>query len=58
MNFFRAEMQTVFYNDTVAEFVYVYVKPTLKRLEELSQRIDKLSELRVFPRRPFAVQEF
>ncbi|EFO21045.2 hypothetical protein LOAG_07446 [Loa loa] len=54
----RAEMLTVFYNDTVAEFVYVYVKPTLKRLEELSQRIDKLSELRVFPRRPFAVQEF
>ncbi|KAM3725821.1 Hexosaminidase [Dirofilaria immitis] len=54
----RTEMQTVFYNDTVAEFVYVYVKPTLKRLEELSQRIDKLSELRVFPRRPFAVQEF
>uniref|UniRef100_A0AAF5PI42 beta-N-acetylhexosaminidase n=1 Tax=Wuchereria bancrofti TaxID=6293 RepID=A0AAF5PI42_WUCBA len=53
-----AEMQTVFYNDTVAEFVYVYVKPTLKRLEELSQRIDKLSELRIFPRRPFAVQEF
>ncbi|OZC07308.1 hypothetical protein X798_05674 [Onchocerca flexuosa] len=56
--FFRTEMQTVFYNDTVAEFVYVYVKPTLKRLEELSHRIDKLSELRVFPRRPFAVQEF
>lgn len=54
----KTEMQTVFYNDTVAEFVYVYVKPTLKRLEELSQRIDKLSELRIFPRRPFAVQEF
>uniref|UniRef100_A0A8R1TU21 beta-N-acetylhexosaminidase n=1 Tax=Onchocerca volvulus TaxID=6282 RepID=A0A8R1TU21_ONCVO len=54
----KTEMQTVFYNDTVAEFVYVYVKPTLKRLEELSHRIDKLSELRVFPRRPFAVQEF
>ncbi|VDK85691.1 unnamed protein product [Litomosoides sigmodontis] len=54
----RAEMQTVFFNDTVAEFVYVYVKPTLKRLEELSQRIDKLSELRVFPKRPFTVQEF
>ncbi|VBB33747.1 unnamed protein product [Acanthocheilonema viteae] len=54
----RTEMQTVFYNDTVAEFVYVYVKPTLKRLEELSQRIDKLSELRAFPRRPFTVQEF
>lgn len=51
-------MQSVFYNDTIAEFVYVYVKPTLKRLEELSKRIDKLSELRVFSKRPFTVQEF
>ncbi|VDN44954.1 unnamed protein product [Gongylonema pulchrum] len=54
----RTEMQSVFFNDTIAEFVYVYVTPTLKRLEELSKRIDVLSELRDFPNRPFAIEEF
>ncbi|VDN07687.1 unnamed protein product [Thelazia callipaeda] len=55
---FRSQMRTVFHNDTIAEFVFIYVKPTLKRLEELSERIDKLSQLRVFPGRPFPVQDF
>ncbi|MFH4978579.1 hypothetical protein AB6A40_005288 [Gnathostoma spinigerum] len=51
----KNSMEEVFYEDTVQEFLYEYVRPVQQRLIELNRRLDRLSSHRVYPRRPFPV---
>ncbi|KAK6758038.1 hypothetical protein RB195_015696 [Necator americanus] len=51
----RRELSLLFFNNTVDEFLYLTVSPIVERLKKYMDEIQRLSQLRTYPRRPFRI---
>ncbi|KAK6019051.1 hypothetical protein OSTOST_15327, partial [Ostertagia ostertagi] len=51
----RKELSKLFFDNTVDEFIYLTISPTVDRLQKYLDEVKRLSALRVYPRRPFRI---
>ncbi|RCN40881.1 glycosyl hydrolase family 20, catalytic domain protein [Ancylostoma caninum] len=51
----RRELSTLFFQNTVDEFLYLTIAPTMDRLKNYLDEIKRLSQLREYPKRPFRI---
>ncbi|XGW05845.1 hypothetical protein V3C99_016309, partial [Haemonchus contortus] len=51
----RRELSKLFFDNTVDEFIYLTISPTIDRLQKYLDEVKRLSALRVYPKRPFRI---
>uniref|UniRef100_A0A0N4X2N1 beta-N-acetylhexosaminidase n=1 Tax=Haemonchus placei TaxID=6290 RepID=A0A0N4X2N1_HAEPC len=49
------ELSKLFFDNTVDEFIYLTISPTIDRLQKYLDEVKRLSALRVYPKRPFRI---
>ncbi|CAJ0589043.1 unnamed protein product [Cylicocyclus nassatus] len=52
----RRELSMLFFPNTVDEFIYLSISPTIDRLKKYEDEIERLSKIRSWPKRPFPIK--